>query len=232
MIQVNVGFRIRTKISRPAPEVVNVFKQTGAANVTDAQNRAGTLHYSVKPIIPAKEYPVVGTAVTVRARAGDNLMITKAIMMCQPGDVLIVAAPHGGDNALWGGVLSTLAAKRGIVALVTDGYVRDIAEMRRAGLPVWAAGVLPTGPSADGKGEINTTISCGGVVVNPGDIVVADEDGVVVVAQEHAVKVGQRALEVVERDATWIREIEAEGVFASIKRLDTVLADKGVVIED
>jgi regulator of RNase E activity RraA len=227
----NIGFRVRTRIERPTADVLALYRTVTAANVTDAMAKQGTMHYTVKPIVAASG-AVVGPAVTVKARAGDNLMICKAITLCQPGDVLVVSAPGGTDNALWGGVLSTLAAKRGIAALVTDGLVRDVSEMRTAGLPVWAAGLLPTGPSFDGKGEVNTPISCGGVVVQPGDIVVADEDGVVVVPRSYGEQIGHKALAVEQRDSAWIKEIAETGTFASIRKLDGILAEKGCVIED
>lgn len=231
MAEVNLGFRVRMTIERPDPALLEPFRQVTAANVTDAMGKMGTMHYLVKPVIRPRG-TVVGPAVTVRARAGDNLMICKGIMLCQPGDVLVVAAPGGTDNALWGGVLSTLAAARGIVALVTDGFVRDVAEMNEVGMPVWATGVLPTGPSFDGKGEVNTPISVGGLPVNPGDVVVADEDGVVVVPMHLAAQVGQKALGVAQRDANRIRQIKETGIFDSIAKMDGLLKEKGCVIED
>lgn len=231
MAEVNLGFRVRTRIERPDPALLEPFRKVTAANVTDAMGKTGVMDYRIYPVVMPKS-TVVGPAVTVRARAGDNLMICKAIMLCQPGDVLVVTSPGGTDNALWGGVLSTLAAKRGIAALVTDGLVRDVAEMRRAGVPIWAMGLLPTGPTFDGKGEVNTTISCGGVVVNPGDVVVADEDGVVVVPRELAAQVGPKALGVDQRDANWIKEIEETGVFGSIAKMEAILKEKGCQVEE
>ena len=113
-----------------------------------------------------------------------------------------------------------------------DGLVRDLSEMRRAALPVWAAGHILTAPTFDGKGEVNTLVSCGGVPVSPGDIVIADVDGVAVVPLRHAAEVAQRSQQVVIRDTTWLREVAERGSFSSLDRLDDILREKGCVFEE
>lgn len=227
----SIGFRVVSRINRPDPKRYERLAQATTANVTDAMNRMGTLHPSIKPIVEPKG-PIVGPAVTVKARAGDNLLIVKGILLCQPGDVLVVSAGGSDDQALWGGVLSTLAISRGIVGLVTDGYVRDVAEMRTAGLPVWARGVIPTGPSADGKGEVNTPISCAGVPVHPGDIVVADSDGVVVVPIDDLDDVASRTPEIIARDLGWLTDIKVRGSFPAADNVDARLEQLGCIMQD
>lgn len=227
----SIGFRVVSKISRPDAERFAAFLEVTTANVTDAMNRMGTLHPSIKPIV-VPPVPIVGPAVTVKARAGDNLLIVKGILLCEPGDVLVVSAGGSHDQALWGGVLSSLAVSRGIAGLVTDGYVRDVAEMERAGLPVWARGVVPTAPSADGKGEVNTSITCGGVVVHPGDVVVADADGIVIVPQDDLDAVAKRVPEIVARDEGWLADIRERGSFVAADNVDEKLRQMGCVFVD
>ena len=124
-----------------------------------------------------KPAPIAGTAVTVRTRGGDNLAILRAFEFCRPGDVMVIDA--GGDvtNAVVGGILSFYAASIGTAGMVIDGAIRDVAEIRERTYPVYARGVNHRGPFKDGPGEINVPVSVGGMVVNPGDIVVGDQDG-------------------------------------------------------
>jgi regulator of RNase E activity RraA len=123
--------------------------------------------------------PMVGTAVTVRTRGGDNLAVLRAYDYCRPGDVMIVDA--GGDitNAIIGGIMSFGAAALGLKGMVIDGAIRDVAEIRERNFPVYARGVSHRGPYKDGPGEINIPITVGGMVVVPGDIIVGDQDGLV-----------------------------------------------------
>jgi regulator of RNase E activity RraA len=227
MPDTKLGFRIRTKVQRLPKELVEEYKNFSTPNVADAMGRMGVMHHSVKPRVPITG-TVVGSAVTVEGRAGDNLMLCKAVDLCEPGDIVVVSSPGGEDMALWGGVLSTLAKARGIAAFVTDGFARDVAELRRVGLPVWAAGIIATGPSFDGRGEINFPISCGGVIVNPGDIVVCDEDAVVIVPAHLAAEIAPKAWKVVERDRKWMELSVKDPRFAAIKDVDAVLKEKGV----
>jgi regulator of RNase E activity RraA len=129
---------------------------------------------------------MVGVALTVRVCPGDNLMVHKAIDMAQPGDVIVVAA--GGDlsQAIIGEIMSTLAAKRGCAGMVIDGAIRDSGALATSKFPVYARGVTHRGPYKNGPGEINVPVSIGGMVVNPGDIIVGDDDGVVALGQDIA----------------------------------------------
>jgi RraA family protein len=121
--------------------------------------------------------PMAGTAVTVKTRGGDNLAILRAFDFCRPGDVMVVDA--GGDvaNALVGGIITLGAARAGHAGMVLDGAIRDVAEIRERDFPVYARGVNHRGPYKDGPGEINVPVTIGGMVVNPGDIIVGDQDG-------------------------------------------------------
>jgi len=127
---------------------------------------------------------MAGTAVTARSRGGDNLTYLRALEFCRPGDVLVIDG--GGDllNAAVGGILSFYAASIGLQGVVVDGAIRDVAEIRERTFPVYARGVNHRGPYKDGPGEINVAVSVGGMVVNPGDIVVGDQDGLLAIPQQ------------------------------------------------
>ena len=129
---------------------------------------------------PAKQ-TMAGTAVTARSRRGDNLTYLRALEFCRPGDVLVIDGGGDLDNAAVGGILSFYAASIGVVGLVIDGAIRDVAEIRERDFPVYARGVTHRGPYKDGPGEINVPVSVGGMVVNPGDIVVGDQDGLLAI---------------------------------------------------
>ena len=137
---------------------------------------------------------MAGTAVTVRTRGGDNLTILRAFEYCRPGDVMVVDC--GGDitNAVVGGILSYYAATIKLSGMVIDGAIRDVAEIRERDFPVYARGVNHRGPYKDGPGEINVPVSIGGMVVNPGDIIVGDEDGLLAFAPTEAATVIEKAL--------------------------------------
>jgi regulator of RNase E activity RraA len=138
--------------------------------------------------------PMAGTAVTVKTRGGDNLAILRAYDYCRPGDVMVVDA--GGDlaNALVGGIMTFAAASLGLAGMVLDGAIRDVAEIRERTFPVYARGVIHRGPYKDGPGEINVPVTVGGMVVNPGDIVVGDQDGLLAFAPSMAHEIIEKAL--------------------------------------
>lgn len=151
---------------------------------------------------------MAGTAVTVRSRGGDNLTYLRALEFCRPGDVLVVDAGGDLNNAVVGGILSFYAASIGVVGLVIDCAIRDVAEIRDRDFPVYARGVTHRGPYKDGPGEINVPVSVGGMVVNPGDIVVGDQDGLLAIPQDDAQHVIEKALAVLEAEAETMRAMK------------------------
>lgn len=186
----NVGCRIFLKVDRPDAALVNGFKGLPVANIADEMNRFFCVAASIKPF---NEKPLLGTAFTVKARVGDNLMLHKALDLAQPGDVIIVDAQGDLTNSITGEIMMTQAAVNGLAGVVIDGAIRDAEAMKTLAMPVYAAGVQPKGPYKDGPGEINVPISCGGVIVYPGDIVVGDQDGIVIIRPADAPTVLEKA---------------------------------------
>jgi RraA family protein len=186
----NVGLRIYTKISRPSKALIEGFAGLPVSNIADMMNRMFCLDATIRPMNSA---PLLGPAFTVKARAGDNLLLHKALDMAQPGDILVVDAQSDLSNSILGELMALWAKKRGIGGIVIDGAIRDIGALKKMDIPIYAAGITPAGPYKDGPGEINGSISCGGVVINPGDILVGDEDGVVVIKPEDAPELLKKA---------------------------------------
>lgn len=174
------GFRVRLEVARPDPAVVAGLAEFPSPDISDLLNRL----YAIDPgiyAISAGDRTLCGPACTVRVYPGDNLMAHKALDVAKPGDVVVVAAGGSRDNAVVGDTIATKAKHRGIAGFVVDGLVRDVPGIRELDYPMYARGATPVGPLHRGPGELNYPIACGGVVVNPGDIVVADESGIVIV---------------------------------------------------
>lgn len=186
----NVGCRVYLKINRPDKELVEGFRGLPVANIADEMNRFFCVDARLKPY---NDKPLLGTAFTVKSRVGDNLMLHKALELAQPGDVIILDAQGDTANAITGEIMMTQAAVNGLAGVVIDGAIRDAAQMKDLDMPVYAAGVTPKGPYKDGPGEINVPVSCGGVTVNPGDIVVGDSDGIVIISPKDAPEILEKA---------------------------------------
>jgi RraA family protein len=221
------GFRIYTKINRPAKELVEAFRGLPAANVADEMNRFSCMDARIKPVNSA---PLLGTAFTVKARSADNLLLHKAIDTAQPGDVIVVEAQGDTVNSLIGEIMLRQAIKRNIAGIIVDGAIRDIEALRQMNFPVYAAGCTPRGPYKDGPGEINAPISCGGVVIHPGDIIVGDADGVVVISPKDAPAVAKKAKGKFLEEQEKFRAIEAGTLDRSW--VDKALAERGCEIID
>ena len=180
--------------------IIAMLRDLPLAAISDNMHRnVGTV--GLQPYHRPTEKTMAGTAVTARSRAGDNLTYLRALEFCRPGDVLVIDG--GGDlaNAAVGGILSFYAAHIGLAGVVIDGAIRDAAEIRSRDFPVYARGVTHRGPYKDGPGEINVPISVGGMVVNPGDIVIGDQDGLLAVAQDDAETLIERARATLEAEA-------------------------------
>jgi RraA family protein len=178
------GFRIRSFIDRPPAELVRMFREFETPDISDILNRMYTLSPEIRNLV--NDTPLVGPACTVKVFPGDNLMIHKALDVAKPGDIVVVDTSGSERNAVVGDLVASKAKHRGIAGFVIDGLVRDLPGLIEAGLPVYARGVTPFGPLHRGPGELNYSISCGGIVINPGDIIIADTSGVAVVRREFA----------------------------------------------
>jgi len=175
-----VGFRVVRELDRPSEAAIRQFSPFTTPDISDAMHRSGAMDGGVCAVDDGMR--VAGAAITVRLAAGDNLMIYQALEVCRPGDVLVIETRRSTLTAIWGDKLSRLAKDAGLAGMVTDGCVRDRAGIREIGLPVFASPVrIANGPHKNGPGEVNTPVSVGGVAVLPGDLIVGDADGVVVV---------------------------------------------------
>jgi len=177
----------------PAPSaILDALRELPTAAISDNMHRnIGTS--GLHPYHRAGRQSMAGTAVTARSRGGDNLTYLRALEFCRPGDVLVVDAQGDLSNAVVGGILSFYAARIGLSGIVIDGAIRDVAEIRERDFPVYARGVTHRGPYKDGPGEINVPICVGGMVVNPGDIVVGDQDGLLAIVPEDAERLIEKA---------------------------------------
>jgi 4-hydroxy-4-methyl-2-oxoglutarate aldolase len=168
--------------------------------------RVGCIDPRIKAVVPTRGF--VGVAFTVKTHEGSNLILHKAMTMTKPGDVIVVDAGQNETIAVWGGTFSQICRLRRVAGAVIDGVVRDLRSMIDEGFPVYARGVSPVGPSR-APGSINIPISCGGVLVSPGDVIVSDEDGCVVVARDRVDEVLKRAISLNNKAEDVRRRVEA-----------------------
>lgn len=218
----NVNFRIYSKIDRPSPELVKSFAAIPVANIGDCMNRMSCIDAKIKPL---NSTPLLGSAFTVKTRPGDNLLLHKAIDMAAPGDIIVVDAQGETSNAITGELMILWMQRRGLAGLIVDGAVRDLGTIKEMDFPVYASGITPKGPYKDGPGEINVPVTCGGVVVNPGDILVGDEDGVIVISPQDAAELAEKALSTVVKEAGMMKDIKAGNWDRTW--VDKVLREKG-----
>ena len=168
--------------SRPAQERIALFSQAPTGNVADAAGPGVlVLPHQIKPLVPGSR--AVGPALTISTRGGDNLAPWLAIDAAQPGDVIVIATDDHRGSSTFGDLYAIAARNRGVAGIVTDGLCRDAGGIREHGVPAFVAGQMPNAPEKRGPGAISGTIRCGGVVIHAGDVVVADDDGVVIVPQ-------------------------------------------------
>src|SRR5437660_3903084 len=179
------GFRIRAEFNRLDRSLMQKFAEFATPDISDLLNRL----YAVDPgivCLTGRQHQLCGPACTVKVFPGDNLMVHKALDVARPGDVVVVDAAGSPMNAVLGDLVSTKAKHRGIAGFVVDGLIRDLPGILELDFPVFARGTTPIGPLHRGPGEINYPIACGGRVVNPGDVLVADASGIVVVPRNIA----------------------------------------------
>jgi regulator of RNase E activity RraA len=191
---------------RPLSTLVERFRGIPTTVLSDALGRLSVMHPGIVPrTIPR----LCGTAVTVNLPAGDNLMLHRALALAERGDVLVINAQGDTSRAIMGGLMTRLAIQRGIAGVIVDGSVRDATEMAELQFPVYSRGLSANAPDRARPGQVNLPVACGGVVVSPGDIAVADADGIAVVPLQVAEQVLARAKVLLEKEASRAADIAA-----------------------
>ncbi|HEV7299967.1 MAG TPA: hypothetical protein VGN72_11430 [Tepidisphaeraceae bacterium] len=207
------GFRVKMNFERLSADLMRQFRAFATPDISDLLNRL----YAVNPEIRCLTSPshqICGPACTVKVFPGDNLMVHKALDVLEPGDIVMVDAGGSRMNAVLGDLISTKAKHRGAAGFVIDGLVRDLPSIQELDFPVFARGTTPIGPLHRGPGEINYPITCGGIVVNPGDLIVGDAAGVVVVPQGIAEELLFRLQSHAATNATYLESVK-QGNFSN-----------------
>lgn len=203
-------------MSRPDPGLVEGFRAllsrySPSCIVSDVMERARTLHSSIKPIAPGR---FSGPALTVRLYPGDLVDCIDALKVAEPGDVIVVDAAGETETSIWGGLMAGLCLKQGVVGAVVDGAIRDIDEIRDLGFPIFSKAIVPRSTHSPYSSrlepiEVNVPITCGGALIDPGDLILADEIGVVAVPKAEAASVLQRAQAQADREEATRQRIKA-----------------------
>lgn len=208
----SVGCKIIRDFERPAPELVARFKGMPVANIDDNMGRIAAVDTAIEPI--GYKGQLLGTAFTVRVPQGDNLMFHAAMDLAKPGDVIVIDAGGFTDRAIFGELMSTYCRSRGIVGIVCDGAIRDrngIAAMEN--FHVYARSATPNGPYKNGPGEINVPVVIGDKLVRPGDIIVGDDDGVIIIDPAIADEIATATEGVEKKEADIMDHILNDGTY-------------------
>lgn len=228
-IHPGVGFRIRRDFPRTDLDVAQMFEDFGLADISDHLNRLYTVDSAIH-CISALNRRLVGPACTVKVYPGDNLMVHKVLDVARPGDVVVIDARGVSANAVLGDTISMKARHRGIAGFIIDGYVRDVSAIRELDYPVYARGETPIGPLHRGPGEINYPVSCGGVAVSPGDIIIAEESGIVLLPQNCIISTHEQLIAYKERMAGYLEKVR-RGEFSNAW-VEQLLESTRCLIED
>jgi 4-hydroxy-4-methyl-2-oxoglutarate aldolase len=226
-----MSHKIIRRIARADGEAIKILGSAGVATVHEAQGRTGLMRPYMRPIYPAAR--VAGTAVTISIAPGDNLMIHASIEVCKPGDVLVVAPTSECTDGYFGELLGVSCQAHGIAGLIIDAGVRDTAELAAMNFPVWSKAISSQGTVKNVAGDINIPVVCAGALVHPGDVIVGDADGVVVVAREAANQVAlasQQRIAKEEKSRERLRTgelgLDFYGLRAKLKELGVEFVDE------
>jgi 4-hydroxy-4-methyl-2-oxoglutarate aldolase len=218
-----------TRFRRPDPSLIQSFAGIGAATVYEAAGRIGSVDPGIKPLAPGIR--IRGAAFTVVCHPQDNLMLHKALQLAQPGDVLVASSGGHFHAGYWGGLMATSAMAKGIAGLAIDGCVRDSAEIVQMGFPVFSRGSCMRGTTKGVLGKINHPMLFGEALVHPGDLVLGDDDGMVVIPQTEIEKVLEAAKRRVEAEEVKSEKLRKGVSSVELNKLDPVFASLGLVQE-
>ncbi len=207
----NIGCKIIKNFNRPDKTITDTLGKYPVSNIDDCMNRLSSVHRDIKPINDTKLF---GTAFTVKVPEGDNLMFHKAMDMAKEGDVIVIDAGGSTHRAILGDLMANYCKVRGIAGVVVDGSVRDYEELSKMDFPVYARGITPRGPYKNGPGEINTTISFGGQMVSPGDIVIGDGDGLIFIPLEESEEILKKVKDVYKKEDEILNTIKKDGTYS------------------
>jgi len=207
-----INCRIIKDFERPDPEILALFEDMPVANIDDNMGRIAAVDSAIKPV--GYKGIMVGTAFTIRVPQGDNLMFHAAMDLAKSGDIIMIDAGGFENRAIFGELMATYCRSRGIKGIICDGAIRDsggIAAME--GFSVYARAASPNGPYKNGPGEINVPVTIGGKTVFPGDIVVADDDGIVIVRPDQAEEIAAATNKVQDKEADIMKHILEDGTY-------------------
>jgi 4-hydroxy-4-methyl-2-oxoglutarate aldolase len=221
-----MSYQVVRNIARPDPATLQSLSEQGVATVHEAQGRTGLMRTHMRPIYPGAR--ICGAAVTVSLPPGDNLMIHAAVEVCHAGDVLIVVPTSDCTDGYFGDLLATSLRSRGVVGLIIEAGVRDVADLTAMRFPVWSRAVNAQGTVKASPGSVNVPVVCASVLVNPGDAVIADDDGVVVVPRARVTEVLALAQERTAKEAAARERLGAGEFGMDIYGLREKLAAMGV----
>jgi 4-hydroxy-4-methyl-2-oxoglutarate aldolase len=222
--------RIVKNIQRADAEVIKTLGEQGVATIHEAQGRTGLMRPYLRPIYRSAR--VAGSAITVSCQPGDNLMIHAAIEVCRPGDVLVVVTTSESTDGMFGELLATSCQAHGIAGLVIDAGVRDVADLTAMNFPVWAKAISAQGTVKASPGSVNIDVVCAGAIVRPGDCVVGDQDGVVVVRREAAAEVAKLGAARIEKEQKSRERLRAGELGVDFYGLRAKLKELGVEYVD
>lgn len=217
-------------IERADPATIDGLAAAGTATVHEAIGRDGFLGPQLRPI--QHDVRVAGSAITVLSHPGDNIMIHAAVEVCQPGDLLVVANTSPSTHGMFGELLATSLQVRGVRGLIIDAGVRDTSELRQMSFPVWSQHVSCQGTVKNTPGSVNVPIVIGGQAVHPGDVICADDDGVVVVPRRRAVWALEQSNARIAKEAATRQRLEAGELGVDFYGLRDTLAQLGVEYVD
>ena len=225
-----MSHKIVQRIQRPDSGVIKILGNAGTATVHEAQGRSGLMRPYMRPIYAAAR--MAGPAVTVSCQAGDNLMIHASIAVCQPGDVLVVVTTSESTDGMFGELLGVSCQAHGIAGLIIDAGVRDTTELAAMNFPVWAKAVSAQGTVKATPGDVNIPVVCAGAMINPGDVIVADADGVVVVPREKAAEVAQASEQRIAKEEKTRQRLRAGELGLDFYGMRAKLVEMGVEFVD